>query len=147
MASTHSIAVVDVGLMRAMVHEPDDDHWNADALRRLAIHNACLVARNVVAAGLSVVIADDVSEETAPLYRTLLADLGPRIVHLAPVANPATSHDGLSGDVPPGPSRSSAAGARLGDDALDSAQLTASELATALAELVARRETSRPADW
>jgi len=80
-------AVIDVDWLRRMVMQPHIAPWRGAAglaQLRLGAQNACAVARNCVAAGFAVVILDVLTDETAQLYRTALADLGCQIVLLLP---------------------------------------------------------------
>ena len=80
-------AVVDVDQVRAMVVQPHIAPWRGAAgmaQLRLGAHNACILARNFVSAGFAVVLLDVLTDATAQLYRTELADLEHRIVLLLP---------------------------------------------------------------
>ncbi|MFN8492393.1 MAG: AAA family ATPase [Caldilineaceae bacterium] len=80
-------AVVDVDQVRAMLVQPHIAPWRGEAgvaQLRLGAHNACTLAHNFVAAGYAVVILDVLTDETAQLYRTALAEYQPTIVLLLP---------------------------------------------------------------
>lgn len=80
-------AVIEVDWLRKMVVQPHIAPWRGEAglaQLRLGAANACAVARNCVAAHLNVVILDVLTDETAHLYRTVLADLPHHIVLLLP---------------------------------------------------------------
>ncbi len=80
-------AVLDVDWLRRMVVQPHIAPWRGEAglaQLRLGAQNACAMARNCAAAGFAVVILDVLTNETAHLYRTALADLGCQLVLLLP---------------------------------------------------------------
>lgn len=80
-------AVVDVDWVRAMVVQPHIACWLGDAGRaqlHLGAQNACLLARNFVAAGYDVVLLDVLTDASAAIYRSQLADLPHKIVLLLP---------------------------------------------------------------
>ena len=86
-AQLERCAVVDVDQVRAMVVQPHIAPWRGAAgmaQLRLGAHNACILARNFVSAGFAVVLLDVLTDATAQLYRTALADLEHRIVLLLP---------------------------------------------------------------
>lgn len=91
-----------------MVLQPHKALWDGDegrAQQRLGIQNACPLARNFAGAGFPIVIHDVLSDETARLYETALAEPAPRIVLLLP-----TFEEIVRRNLP--------RGARLTDDAL-----------------------------
>ena len=80
-------AVIDVDWLRKMVIQPHIAPWRGEAgvaQLHLGVQNACAVARNCAATGFNVVILDVLTDETAQVYRTALADLGCQIVLLLP---------------------------------------------------------------
>lgn len=80
-------AVIDVDWLRKMVIQPHIAPWRGEAglaQLRLGAQNACAVARNCIDAGFAVVILDVLTDETAQIYRTALADRGCQIVLLLP---------------------------------------------------------------
>lgn len=80
-------AVIEVDWLRKMIVQPHIAPWRGEAGRaqlRLGAANACVVARNCVAAHFAVVILDVLTDETAQLYRTALAELSHHIVLLLP---------------------------------------------------------------
>ena len=80
-------AVVDVDRVRAMVVQPHIAPWLGEAgmaQLRLGARNACALARSFSAEDYHVVILDVLTDETADIYRTLLAPLAHQIVLLLP---------------------------------------------------------------
>ncbi len=80
-------AVIDVDWLRRMVTQPHIAPWRGEAglsQLRLGAQNACAVACNCAAAGFAVIILDVLTDETAQIYRTALADWECQIVLLLP---------------------------------------------------------------
>ncbi len=80
-------AVIDVDWVRAMVVQPHVAPWLGEegmAQLRLGAKNACALAHNFVAEDYDVVILDVLTDETAALYQTELAQLAHQIVLLLP---------------------------------------------------------------
>lgn len=80
-------AVVDFDAVRAMFVQPHCPPWEGEegkAQLLLGTHLVCLLAERFARAGWEVIILDVVTEETAPLYRQLLAEFKPTIVQLLP---------------------------------------------------------------
>jgi hypothetical protein len=105
---------------------------------RLAVHNACALARNFLAAGYAVMIADALSEQSARIYRSLLADVHLRIVHLHPASGLLRSDDDSAGSphfghVPWPGSRAWLSA----EETIDSWLLTADEIAGKIEEILA----------
>jgi hypothetical protein len=135
-----NIALVDVGLLRAMAWQSHNPHRNDDLAQSLAVHNACLLARAFLEAGYRVVICDTVTPQTAPIYRTHLSDVRLRIVLLAPIHENAVEWSAR-------PSR-----VLIYDEKIDSSFRTADELANAIDTLLvddspAEVATTRAWEW
>ena len=80
-------AVIDVDRVRAMLVQPHIAPWLGEegmAQLRLGAQNACALARNFVAEGYDVVILDVLTDETAAIYQTELAERPHQIVLLLP---------------------------------------------------------------
>jgi shikimate kinase len=79
--------VIDVDQLRRMVVQPHIAPWkDAEGLAQLQLgaRNASLLVRNFVAEGYAVIVLDVLIDETAALYKQLLADIEYRIVLLLP---------------------------------------------------------------
>ena len=82
-----SCAVVDVDVVRAMVVQPHIAPWRGaagTAQLSLGARNACALAHNFARAGFHVVILDVLTNDTAQIYRSTLAELEHAIVLLLP---------------------------------------------------------------
>lgn len=93
-------AVIDVDWLRRMVAQPHSAPWRGTAgmaQLRLGTRNACAVARNCADAEFAVVILDVLTDETADIYQTELADLKPKIVLLLPVLTEALQRNQTRG--------------------------------------------------
>lgn len=80
-------AVIDYDDLRNMFRKPHLTPWDGEAGRRqniLGLEHACTLARSFVANGYDCIILDVLGNETARLYKELLADLEPTLVHLLP---------------------------------------------------------------
>ena len=80
-------AVVDFDLVRRMFVQPHRPPWDGEegrAQQLLGVRHVCSLAAGFADAGWEVVILDVLSDETAALYRRLLAPFSPRIVQLLP---------------------------------------------------------------
>lgn len=80
-------AVIDYDDLRNMFRKPHLTPWDGEEGRRqniLGLQHACTLARSFVAHGYDCIILDVLSDETATLYKELLADLSPVLVHLLP---------------------------------------------------------------
>jgi len=80
-------ALIDADRVRAMVAQPPIAPWLGEAgmaQLRLGARNACALARSFNAEGYHVVILDVLTDETADIYRTLLAPFAHQIVLLLP---------------------------------------------------------------
>ena len=78
-------AIVDVDLVRWMVAQPHHAPWEGTegvAQQVLGVTNACLLARNFVAADYDVALLDVLTDATAHRYRIQLQDYSPKIVQL-----------------------------------------------------------------
>jgi hypothetical protein len=79
--------VVDFDAVRAMFVQPHRAPWQGaegKAQQMLGVRLVCALASGFAEAGWEVLVLDVVCEETAPLYRALLADRQPRIVQMLP---------------------------------------------------------------
>jgi hypothetical protein len=132
------LALIDAEVLRVMVRNQKHSDRPDDLEQRLAVHNACSLARNFLAAGYAVMITDALSEQTTPIYRSLLADVRLRIVHLNPVGGLLSSDDDPA--EPRHTGRFPLPGSRswLGsDETIDSWLLTAEEIAAKIEDLLA----------
>ena len=80
-------AVIDYDDLRNMFRKPHLTPWDGEAGKRqniLGLEHASMLARSFVANGYDCIILDVLSDETATLYRELLADLEPTLIHLLP---------------------------------------------------------------
>src|SRR5579884_3656449 len=80
-------AIIDVDLVRWMVVQPHKAPWEGDEGKNqqlLGIRNACQLAHNFIEADFNVLILDVLSQDTALLYKLLLAPHKPAIVLLQP---------------------------------------------------------------
>ena len=78
-------AIVDVDLVRWIVVQPHHAPWEGaegEAQQVLGVTNACLLARNFVAADYDVALLDVLTDATAHRYRAQLQDCSPTIVLL-----------------------------------------------------------------
>lgn len=76
-------AVIDVDDVRQLVVSGGAAPWDGEEgqrQQRLGVQNACALARNVIDAGIDVVVADVLTPGTSALYRELLP--GCLVVHL-----------------------------------------------------------------
>lgn len=80
-------AVVDFDAVRAMFVQPHRAPWQGEegkAQQILGVRLVCALASGFADAGWEVLVLDVVSDQTAPLYRALLAGRQPQIVQMLP---------------------------------------------------------------
>lgn len=80
-------AVIDYDDLRNQFRTPHLTPWDGEAGRRqniLGLEHACMLAKSFVANGYDCLILDVLNDETATLYRELLAGHDPVLVHLLP---------------------------------------------------------------
>jgi hypothetical protein len=80
-------AVIDAELLHTMIAVGRRHPWEGDAGRvqaELGARNACALATNFVAAGYTPIVCELLTDETAALYRSLLAPVRVMIVLLLP---------------------------------------------------------------
>ena len=80
-------AVVDFDLVRKMIVRPHRPPWAGEegrAQQMLGVRQVCSLAGGFSEAGWDVIILDVLSDETAVIYRRLLARFSPKVVQLLP---------------------------------------------------------------
>lgn len=80
-------AVIDYDDLRNQFRTPHLTPWDGEAGRRqniLGVEHACMLAKSFLANDYDCIILDVLNDETATIYRALLADHGPVLVHLLP---------------------------------------------------------------
>jgi hypothetical protein len=80
-------AVVDFDLVRRMFVRPHQPPWAGEEGRTqqlLGVRQVCSLAGSFSEAGWDVIILDVLSDETAGIYRRLLARFSPKVVQLLP---------------------------------------------------------------
>lgn len=78
---------IDVDRLRAMVVQPHKAPWDGEegrAQQRLAIENACILAKRFIQEGYNVTITDLLSDSTAHLYKKMLSEIPFKILLLMP---------------------------------------------------------------
>ena len=84
---TERSVVIDVDLLRLMVKNPHKAPWQGEEgkyQQLLGVSNACLLAKEFIKNGFSVIILDVLSDETAKLYKDNLNEFKPKLVLLLP---------------------------------------------------------------
>jgi len=84
---TERSVVIDVDLLRLMVKNPHKAPWQGEEGKHqqlLGVSNACLLAKEFIKNGFSVIILDVLSDETAKLYKDNLNEFKPKLVLLLP---------------------------------------------------------------
>lgn len=79
--------VIDVDLLRLMVKNPHKAPWQGEEGHRqqlLGVSNACLLAKEFLKNGFSVIILDVLFDETAKLYKGNLNEFEPKLVLILP---------------------------------------------------------------
>jgi len=82
-----NIVVIDVDLLRLMIRNPHKAPWQGKEGHKqqlLGVSNACLLAKEFLANGFSVIILDVLSDQTTKIYKADLVKFEPRIVLLLP---------------------------------------------------------------
>lgn len=80
-------AVIDYDDLRNQFRKPHLTPWDGQAGRRqniLGLEHASMLAKSFLANGYDCIILDVLNDETATLYRDLLREHGPVLVHLLP---------------------------------------------------------------
>jgi len=87
---------IDVDRLRAMVVHPHKAPWDGEegeVQEKLAIENSCLLAKQFIQGGYSVVITNLLSDSTVRLYQNLLEKYPFRIVLLMPTFEEVKKRD------------------------------------------------------
>ena len=80
-------AVIDYDDLRNQFRTPHLTPWDGEAGRRqniLGVEHACMLAKSFLANGYDCIVLDVLNDETAAIYRDLLAGHEPVLVHLLP---------------------------------------------------------------
>lgn len=80
-------AVIDVDTVRQMIRQPHKAPWEGKegkAQQLLGVQNTCVLAKNFLKEGYSVIITDVLMDETAKIYKQELKKFEPHIILLLP---------------------------------------------------------------
>jgi chloramphenicol 3-O-phosphotransferase len=80
-------AIIDYDVLRNMFRKPHLTPWEGEAGHRqnvLGLEHACILAKSFLMNGYDCLILDVLSDETAGLYRELLKEYNPQLIHLLP---------------------------------------------------------------
>ena len=80
-------AIIDYDVLRNMFRKPHLTPWDGEAGHRqnvLGLQHACMLAKSFLTNDYDCLVLDVLSDETAGLYRDILKDHNPQLIHLLP---------------------------------------------------------------